>query len=96
MDYIAPEVAQGLEYDAKVDIWGAGCVAVALLTTKPPFSHHQSPMAVMAAITSGDFDLSGISSPLAQTFIKSCLVVDPKKRPSAEQLLKHQWLQATG
>lgn len=34
---MAPEALTGLGYDPKVDIWGAGCVALELLTGLKPW-----------------------------------------------------------
>lgn len=35
--WLAPEVNFKLRYDTRCDIWGVGCLALELLTAKPPF-----------------------------------------------------------
>lgn len=35
--WLAPEVNFKLRYDTRCDIWGIGCLALELLTAKPPF-----------------------------------------------------------
>lgn len=91
---MAPEVLNNSSssYDAsKADIWSFGITLIELLRGRPPL-YYLSPRAAMSTIprTSPprlESDDPGASKTLRE-LIHSCLHDDPKKRPSATQLLK--------
>mmetsp|Transcript_3483 Transcript_3483/g.5170 ORF Transcript_3483/g.5170 Transcript_3483/m.5170 type:complete len:341 (-) Transcript_3483:77-1099(-) len=103
--YAAPEVLlpvvdgknakSGHSFD--VDIWSAGVVAYCLLSGTPPFwSPTNDQGELLKKVVKGDFDFpqeiwEDVSQE-AQDFISACLTVDPAKRPSATELLKHKWI----
>lgn len=91
---MAPEVLSNSSssYDAsKADIWSFGITLIELLRGRPPL-YYLSPRAAMSTIprTSPprlESDDPGASK-ILKKLIHSCLHDDPKKRPSASQLLK--------
>jgi calcium/calmodulin-dependent protein kinase I len=93
--YVAPEILEGHPYTDKVDIWSLGVITYILLCGFPPF-YDENNQALFAQIKAGAYDFpspywDGVSAE-AKEFIRKLLVVDPKKRLSARELLEHSWL----
>jgi len=85
--YASPEVWQDKPYDKSSDIWSLGAVLYEMVALTPPFT---------AKDMKGLFNkvIKGVYPPIPKTYtndlasmIASLLKVDPKKRPSAEQIL---------
>lgn len=88
---MSPELANGGDYDEKIDIWALGITAIELVEKNPP-NGHLNPMMVL-------FRLTRLETPPQLQhpekypsdfvdFVKQCLVIAPANRPSAEQLLQ--------
>ena len=101
---IAPEVILG-SHNEKCDVWGIGVLTFLLMSGCSPFGGCDGPseplLPVRQRILEGSYSFDpddgwSIVSPLAKDFIKSLLVTDPKKRPTACEALKHPWLQKSG
>lgn len=99
--WMAPEVLQAKDkggYDAKSDIWSLGITAMELAKGVPPHSD-MHPMRVI-------FKIPHVAppklpdpdnwSPAFMDFIASCLIKDFNARPSAEKLLKHEFITSAG
>jgi len=82
-----------------MDIWSLGCVALECATGRKPWnSALDNPWAILFQIGQGNhipqlpepwqLSATGIS------FIKSCFTLDPMKRPTAEEMLGHPWMQS--
>mmetsp|Transcript_23878 Transcript_23878/g.42266 ORF Transcript_23878/g.42266 Transcript_23878/m.42266 type:complete len:341 (-) Transcript_23878:34-1056(-) len=85
--YTSPEVWKDQPYDSKCDIWSVGCVLYEAATLNPPFRASSMDELYRKVIR-------GVYPPLPNTYseefhsvIKCMLQVNPKMRPSAEQLL---------
>jgi len=93
--YIAPEVLEG-SHSLKCDIWSVGVIAYVLLGGYAPFDGH-SESDIKEEILSGEFDFDDEVwedvSDLCKDFIATLLEYDPKVRPTAEEALKHPFME---
>ena len=84
--YISPEIWEEKPYDYKCDIWSVGCIIYEMCTLHPPFrgtSLHE----LYKNIKNGYYiPISNYSNDI-KDIISMMLVIDNKKRASAEQLL---------
>jgi NIMA (never in mitosis gene a)-related kinase len=87
--YASPEVWKDVPYDSKSDIWSLGCVFYEVLTLLPPF-RAKDMQGLHKKVTQGTFDdpPDTYSTELID-IIKSMIKVNPKDRPSCEELLNN-------
>lgn len=85
--YASPEVWQDKPYNEKCDIWSLGCVIYELAAQHPPFLA-QDMNGLYLKVIKGVYPHipRQYSSDLSQ-LISQLLIVDPKIRPSAAQVL---------
>jgi calcium-dependent protein kinase len=92
--YTAPEVFVG-RYNEKCDIWSLGVVLFMMLSGYPPFPMKDEYEATRR-ISIGDYKFHEVIwsdiSEQAKEFVKCLLTVDVDERLSADQCLKHSWL----
>lgn len=100
ISYVGPDVLSG-SYTNKCDLWSLGIIVFMLLSGYPPFygtdKHTQQGRAnLFDKIKSGKFAMKPERwknvSRTARDFVRSLLVVDPDKRMSAAEALKHPWV----
>ncbi|KAF6744337.1 calcium/calmodulin-dependent protein kinase [Ephemerocybe angulata] len=94
--YMAPEIFKRTGHSKPVDVWAMGVITYFLLAGYTPFDR-DSQDAEMQAIVKGDYKYEPEEywanvSETAKDFVSTCLTVDPAKRPTAAQALKHKWL----
>uniref|UniRef100_A0A8C2ZR80 Mitogen-activated protein kinase kinase kinase 3 n=1 Tax=Cyclopterus lumpus TaxID=8103 RepID=A0A8C2ZR80_CYCLU len=91
--WMSPEVISGEGYGRKADVWSLGCTVVEMLTEKPPWAEYEAMAAIFKIATQPTNPLlPSHTSDQARDFI-SCIFVDAKHRPSAEELLRHPFSQ---
>uniref|UniRef100_A0A8C5E0J7 phosphorylase kinase n=1 Tax=Gouania willdenowi TaxID=441366 RepID=A0A8C5E0J7_GOUWI len=98
--YLAPEIiecsmdAGHKGYDTAVDIWSAGVIMYTLLAGSPPFWHRKQTL-MLRMILAGKYDFSlpewEDRSDTIKDLISRMLVVDPKQRYSAQDVLSHSF-----
>ncbi|XP_054013062.1 serine/threonine-protein kinase 10 isoform X2 [Hylaeus anthracinus] len=97
--WMAPEVVlcetfRDNPYDFKVDIWSLGITLIEFAQMEPP-NHEMSPMRVLLKIQKSDppkLDQPGKWSKDFNDFIAKALIKDPTSRPTADELLKHPFI----
>lgn len=93
--YVAPEVLNG-EYDEKCDVWSIGIITYCLLCGSPPFvSNDREEVFYKIQNETLHFNHSKYEfvSKEAKEFIVKALQKNPKKRPTAQGLLRDKWLE---
>jgi len=103
LNYMAPEVLMNMRgahnvCDKAVDVWSIGVLAYVLISGIHPFESKKSNENILNRIIAGKYKFEGPVwdkvSKDCKDFIKRCLVVDPKKRATVVDLLKHPWIMA--
>lgn len=95
--YMAPEIAGAAmtrreAYDGMaVDVWAFGAVTFEVLEGKPPFRGASLQQISMRILAASHEAFSQATSPVARNLLKSLFVKDPTKRPTAQQVLSHDW-----
>ena len=100
--WMAPEVVlcetfRDNPYDFKVDVWSMGITLIEFAQMEPP-NHEMSPMRVLLKIQKSDppkLEQPSKWSKEFNDFVSTCLIKDPKKRPTCDELLKHQFINCT-
>ncbi|XP_074114378.1 sterile20-like kinase isoform X2 [Cotesia typhae] len=100
--WMAPEVVlcetfRDNPYDFKVDIWSLGITLIEFAQMEPP-NHEMSPMRVLLKIQKSDppkLEQPGKWSKEFNDFIAKALIKDPQTRPTADELLKHPFINRT-
>nr|XP_026690786.1 serine/threonine-protein kinase DCLK3 isoform X1 [Ciona intestinalis] len=99
--YVAPEILAETGYGLEVDMWATGVITYILLCGFPPFrSLERDQEELFEIIQLGDYEFlspywDNISE-AAKDLIQRLLVVDTKRRYTAEQVLSHPWIQSEG
>lgn len=100
--YMSPEVIRGdstsstgSSHHGSVDIWSLGCVILEMATGHRPWSTLDNEWAIMYNIAQGnqpEMPSPDQLSELGIDFLKLCFERDASKRPSAAELLQHEWI----
>lgn len=93
--YMSPELILNGYSSKAADIFAAGVVLYILLSGHPPF-YSKSNREVLEKTARGQYRMDGSEwegvSEEAKDLIRKMLVVDPAKRITADEVLKHPWL----
>lgn len=92
--YVAPEILKNHPHDQSCDMWSIAVIAYISLVGYPPFMEEDQRV-LFKKIRYGEYtfyeeDWVGISHE-SKDFIKQLLVVDPDRRMTASNALRHQW-----
>ncbi len=87
-NYIAPEVINSTGHSYEVDIWAIGIIIYTLLIGKPPFETRDV-KTTYNKIKRAEYSFPETCkiSPCAKNLIKKILVVNPKERPTLNEIL---------
>lgn len=92
--WMAPEIVKHQAYDAKVDVWSLGIMAIEMVDGEPPYLT-EVPLRALYLITmngSPQPKEGGNLSASFHEFLAWALKVEPEKRASADELLGHPFL----
>lgn len=91
---MSPEVIRETGHGPKADIWSTGATIFEMATGLPPYSE-LAPISAIYAIGSGEAPPPVLPSKFtaeAIDFVSKCLTRSPDQRPSAQELLNHDFL----
>ncbi|XP_051165214.1 calcium/calmodulin-dependent protein kinase type II alpha chain isoform X2 [Leptopilina boulardi] len=93
--YLSPEVLKKEPYGKPVDIWACGVILYILLVGYPPF-WDEDQHRLYQQIKQGSYDYPtpewDTVTPEAKNLINQMLTVNPSKRITASEALKHPWI----
>ncbi|KAL0701244.1 hypothetical protein Bca4012_057366 [Brassica carinata] len=102
--WMAPEVIQENCYDGKVDVWAFGVSAIEMAEGLPPRSAvHPMRVVTLSHLAFVLFMISIEPAPMLEDkekwslvfhdFVAKCLTKEPRLRPTADEMLKHKFVQ---
>ncbi|XP_025016419.1 ribosomal protein S6 kinase alpha-2 isoform X2 [Tetranychus urticae] len=97
-NFVAPEVLKKQGYDEAVDIWSMGVLLYTMLAGHTPFANgpEDTPNSILGKVGKGEFDLKSGNwrrvSETAKDLVSKMLLVDPKIRYRAENVLNHDFI----
>jgi len=96
--FVSPEILMRKGYDQQSDMWSVGCIVYLLLSGSLPFMG-RSQKELFRKIVAGKFDFDdeewGQVSDDAKDLVRKMLVLDPSKRITAADAIRHEWLKAS-
>lgn len=91
---MAPEVIKNDNFDSSADVWSLGVLLYIFLSGYMPFSAKEE-SELFEKITNAKYGFAHKEfrhvSDEAKDLIRKMLVIDPKQRPTALQILEHSW-----
>ena len=93
--WMSPEVISQKSYDSKCDIWSLGITCIELAEGEPPYSEVRTFLVMKKILNNPP---KGLTNPELWSndfndFVEKCLIFDPAQRPTAAQLLNHNFIQ---
>ena len=92
--WMSPEVISQKSYDSKCDIWSLGITCIELAEGEPPYSEVRTFLVMKKILNNPP---KGLTKPELWSkdfndFVSKCLIIDPEQRPTATQLLSHDFI----
>ncbi|ESO97969.1 hypothetical protein LOTGIDRAFT_104436 [Lottia gigantea] len=92
--YACPEVIRGEKYDGrKADVWSCGVILYALLVGALPFDDDNLRQ-LLEKVKKGVFHIPHFVPPDCQNLLRGMVEVDPDKRLTLEEVMRHSWVVA--
>ncbi|KAI8331495.1 kinase-like domain-containing protein [Chlamydoabsidia padenii] len=94
--YTAPEIVKDQRYSKSVDMWALGCVLYTMLCGFPPF-FDEDITDLTQKVAKGQYEFLSpwwdVVSDDVKDLITHTLCMNPRKRYTIDQFLKHPWMQ---
>eukprot|EP00658_Telonema_sp_P-2_P049635 TRINITY_DN37775_c0_g1_i3.p1 TRINITY_DN37775_c0_g1~~TRINITY_DN37775_c0_g1_i3.p1 ORF type:complete len:207 (-),score=41.52 TRINITY_DN37775_c0_g1_i3:468-1088(-) len=92
LDYLPPEMVEGKDHDAAVDLWSLGVLIYEFIVGNPPFeaAGHTETYARIARV---QMEYPDFVSDTARDFISRLLVKDATSRMKLSEVPTHPWIQ---
>ena len=92
--WMSPEVISQKSYDSKCDIWSLGITCIELAEGEPPYSEVRTFLVMKKILNNPP---KGLTKPELWSndfndFVQKCLIINPEQRPTAAQLLNHNFI----
>ncbi|HEX6323931.1 MAG TPA: protein kinase [Vicinamibacterales bacterium] len=99
--YMAPEMLEGAEADARADIWAFGCLLYEMLTGRKTFDGRTQASLISAILATEPppiATLQPLAPPALEHTVKTCLEKDPEQRYQSahDLLLQLKWITSAG
>ncbi|KAJ2080904.1 spindle assembly checkpoint kinase [Coemansia sp. RSA 988] len=92
LDYLPPEMVEGRDHDASVDLWSLGVLMYEFLVGVPPFEDLKSHKATYRRIARVDLHIPPSVSTDAADLILKLLQYNGSKRLPLGDVLRHPWI----
>ncbi|XP_022255564.1 serine/threonine-protein kinase BRSK2-like isoform X2 [Limulus polyphemus] len=90
--YASPEVIRGETYDGKrADVWSCGVITYALIVGSLPFDD-KNLRVLLEKVKRGMFQIPDFVPQECRELLKGMIEVDPGKRMTLSEVLKHPWI----
>mmetsp|Transcript_2490 Transcript_2490/g.3617 ORF Transcript_2490/g.3617 Transcript_2490/m.3617 type:complete len:678 (-) Transcript_2490:35-2068(-) len=93
--YLSPELCEDQPYDQKSDVWALGCVLYELTTLKHAFDGKSLPALILKILRGKYPPIPDVYSDELSSLIDDMLQIDPKNRPSLDEVLNHPFISQT-
>jgi len=92
--WMAPEVVRRSGHGFSSDIWSIGCVTIEMITGSPPWADKsRQAIAILRLLSETTVPPAfPLASPKCQSFLDLCLRLDPSRRATALELLRHPFI----
>ena len=94
--WMAPEVIKQAGHGRSADVWSVGATAIEMASAKHPWPQFSNNLAALFQIAtmSEPPQVPSSLSPCGHAFLGRCMVLNPRERASAAELLRHEFCAA--
>mmetsp|Transcript_3652 Transcript_3652/g.4043 ORF Transcript_3652/g.4043 Transcript_3652/m.4043 type:complete len:676 (+) Transcript_3652:89-2116(+) len=94
--WMPPEMIMRVGHDVKADIWSFAICVLEMYLKEPPYASSRLRAMFLGSVGRTKEAIPPRASKLANNFLKKCLLVDPNKRATANELYKHEFVNQSG